>query len=196
MTTGGEGTRAETARVPAAGGGPRAAVVRVIRDLWREIVGFGVVGTIGVSCDIAAFNTVLLVLHGPHVAASVAGTTLGTIVSYLGNKFWVFRKREQRQSGTELLLFILVSGVAIGITAGCVDFNDQVLHNHSVLSANIAQFIFGQGLGTIFRFWGCNRWVFPAAGGGVAGELEEDQLRLRRALDREGEPQSCREACG
>ena len=141
--------------------GTWAAAARVLRRLWREMVGFGVVGTVGVTCDFAAFNTVLLGFHGPHVLASLSGTVLGTIVSYLGNKFWVFRKRDQRQSGAELLLFVLVSGIAIGLTAFVVYFNDTALGNHSALSANIAQFIFGQGLGTVFRFWGCNRWVFP-----------------------------------
>ena len=143
--------------------GTRAAVARVLRGLWREMLGFGVVGTVGVTCDFTAFNIVLLVLHGPHVVASLSGTVLGTIVSYIGNKFWVFRKRDQRQSATELLLFVLVSGIAIGLTAFCVYLNDTVLDNHSALSANIAQFIFGQGLGTIFRFWACHRWVFPEA---------------------------------
>jgi putative flippase GtrA len=141
--------------------GTWAEAARVLRGLWREMVGFGLVGIVGVSCDFAAFNTVLLGFHGPHVLASLAGTVLGTIVSYLGNKFWVFRKRNQRQSAAELLLFLLVSGIAIGATALCVAFNDTVLGNHSALSANIAQFIFGQGIGTVFRFWACHRWVFP-----------------------------------
>lgn len=62
------------------------------------------------------------------------------------------------------MLFLVVSLVGMGITAVCVDVNDQVLGNHSVLSANIAQFIVGQGLGTVFRFWACHRWVFPEVG--------------------------------
>jgi len=145
----------------------------ILRRLWREMVGFGLVGAVGVSCDFAAFNTVLLGLHGSHVLASLSGTILGTIVSYIGNKFWVFRKRNQRQSAAELLLFLVVSGIAIGLTALVVYFDDTVLGNHSALSANIAQFIFGQGLGTIFRFWACHRWVFPepASGTGAVAEV-------------------------
>jgi putative flippase GtrA len=172
VSAGGEGTRADSARVPVRAGGPWAALVGLVRRLWREMVGFGVVGAIGVSCDFATFNLVLVVLHGPHVLASLSGTTLGTVVSYIGNKFWVFRSRESRQSAAELLLFILVSAIAIGITASVVYFNDTVLGNHSVLSANIAQFIFGQGLGTIFRFWGCHRWVFPQADADVSPAAE------------------------
>lgn len=153
--------------------GTRAAAARVLRGLWREMVGFGVVGTVGVTCDFTAFNIVLLVLHGPHVAASLSGTVLGTIVSYIGNKFWVFRKRDQRQSATELLLFVLVSGMAIGLTALCVYLNDTVLGNHSALSANVAQFVVGQALGTVFRFWACHRWVFPEAAAPATASIEE-----------------------
>jgi putative flippase GtrA len=172
--------------------GTRAALARVLRRLWREMVGFGLVGTVGVTCDFAAFNFVLLVLHGPHVLASVSGTVLGTIVSYIGNKFWVFRKRDQRQSAAELLLFVLVSGIAIGLTALCVYFNDTVLGNHSALSANIAQFIFGQGLGTVFRFWGCHRWVFPEpviapASESQPGTPAEPQIGAQSGPDSESE---------
>ena len=146
------------------GAGLRVSAAGVVRRLWREMVGFGLVGSVGVTCDFATFNLVLQVFHRPHVVASLAGTGLGTVVGYLGNKFWVFRRRQQRQSTAELLLFVLVSLVGMGITAVCVDLNEQVLGNHSVLSANIAQFIFGQGLGTVFRFWACHRWVFPEGG--------------------------------
>ncbi|HEV2635052.1 MAG TPA: GtrA family protein [Actinocrinis sp.] len=159
-----DGIRAESARIPASRTATaRAAVEDLVRRLWREMVGFGLVGLVGVTCDIITFNVVLQVMHEPKVVASLCGTGLGTVVGYLGNRFWVFRRRDRRQSTAELLLFILVSVIGMGITAVCVAFNDHVLGNHSVLSANVAQFIFGQGLGTIFRFWACHRWVFPEA---------------------------------
>jgi len=31
----------------------------------------------------------------------------------------------------------------------------------SLIAANVAQFIFGQGLGSVFRFWAMHVWVFP-----------------------------------
>jgi hypothetical protein len=49
------------------------------------------------------------------------------------------------------------------ITAACVAFNEYALGYKSLLAANIAQFIFGQGLGTVFRFWAMHMWVFPEA---------------------------------
>jgi putative flippase GtrA len=136
-------------------------ISRMVRRLWREIVGFSAVGLIGVTCDITAFNVVIGVMHAPKVWGSLSGTAIGTIVGYLGNRFWVFRNRELRRSSTEIALYLLVSGVAMGIIAACVAFNEYVLGFKSLIAANVAQFIFGQGLGSVFRFWAMHVWVFP-----------------------------------
>ena len=137
--------------------------VGTVRRLWREMVGFGAVGLVGVTCDIATFNLVIGVLHAPKVYGSLAGTALGTLIGYLGNRFWVFRHRERRQSTAEVTLYLLVSVIGMLITAACVAFNEYVLGYTSLLAANVAQFIVGQGLGTVFRFWAMHLWVFPEA---------------------------------
>jgi putative flippase GtrA len=137
------------------------ALTGFIRRLWRELLGFSAVGLVGVVFDITTFNVVDFGFHAPRVYGSLAGTTLGTIVSYLGNRYWVFRRRELRQSRAEIGLFVLVSAIGIGITAGCVAFNTYVLGYDGVIGSNIAQFVFGQGLGSIFRFWGMHTFVFP-----------------------------------
>lgn len=139
----------------------RRWVVGIVRRLWREMVGFSAVGIVGVTCDIATFNLVIGLFHAPKVYGSIAGTALGTLIGYLGNRFWVFRRRERRQSGAEVVLYLLVSAVGMLITAACVAFNEYVLGYTSLLAANIAQFIVGQGLGTVFRFWAMHMWVFP-----------------------------------
>ncbi len=138
-------------------------IVRVVRHLWREIIGFGVVGLVGVTCDITTFNVVIGVFHAPKVWGSLAGTSIGTVVGYLGSRFWVFRHRDLRRSYTEIALYLLVSGIASGIIAACVAFNEYVLGFKSLIAANVAQFVFGQGLGSVFRFWATHKWVFPEA---------------------------------
>lgn len=133
----------------------------IVRRLWREMVGFSAVGVVGVTCDITTFNLVIGVLHAPKVYGSLSGTALGTLIGYLGNRYWVFRHRERRESTAEITLYLLVSAIAMLITAACVAFNEYVLGFTSLLAANIAQFIVGQGLGTVFRFWAMHIWVFP-----------------------------------
>jgi putative flippase GtrA len=138
-------------------------IARVFRQLWREMVGFSAVGLVGVTCDIITFNVLIAGFHAPKVVASLSGNAFGTFVSYLGNRFWVFRKRDHRQSAAEISLFVLVSVIAILITASCVAFNEYVLGFRTLLEANIAQFLVGQGLGSIFRFWAMHKFVFPEA---------------------------------
>jgi putative flippase GtrA len=145
-------------------------MARVGRRLWREIVGFSAVGLVGVTFDIVTFNVLIAGFHAPKVVASLSGNAFGTFVSYLGNRYWVFRKREHRQSAAEISLFVLVSVVAILITATCVAFNEYVLGLRTLIEANIAQFLVGQGLGSIFRFWAMHTFVFPESRRHTAGE--------------------------
>jgi putative flippase GtrA len=140
-------------------------LVGIVRRLWREMVGFSAVGLVGVTLDITTFNVVIFGFHEPKVYGSLAGTTIGTLTAYLGSRFWVFRKRELRQSRAEIALFLLVSLIGMGITAGCVAFNEYVLGYRGVIGSNVAQFVFGQGLGSIFRFWAMHTFVFPEARG-------------------------------
>ncbi len=148
---------------------------RVVQRLWREMVGFSAVGLVGVTCDIITFNVLIAGFHAPKVVASLSGNAFGTFVSYLGNRYWVFRKREHRQSAAEISLFVLVSVIAILITATCVAFNEYVLGLRTLIEANIAQFLVGQGLGSIFRFWAMHVFVFPESRRRDAGERSGNQ---------------------
>jgi putative flippase GtrA len=136
------------------------------------MVGFGAVGLVGVTCDIATFNLMIKVFDAPKVVGSLSGTALGTLIGYLGNRYWVFRHRDRRQSTAEVTLYLLVSAVGMLITAACVAFNEYVLGNKGLLAANVAQFIFGQGIGTVFRFWAMHLWVFPEARTEIGLETE------------------------
>ena len=150
-------------------------ISRMVRHLWREIVGFSAVGLVGVACDITAFNVVIGVMHAPKVWGSLSGTAVGTVIGYLGNRFWVFRNRELRRSSTEILLYLLVSGGASAIIAACVAFNEYVLGYKSLIAANAAQFIFGQGIGSLFRFWAMHKWVFPESPEAEAAAISEQE---------------------
>ncbi len=153
-------------------------IVRFVRHLWRELIGFGVVGLVGVTCDIITFNVVIGEFHAPKVWGSLSGTAVGTVVGYIGNRYWVFRHRDLRQSSTEIALYLLVSGIAMGIIAVCVAFNEHVLGFKSLIAANVAQFIFGQGLGSLFRFWAMHAWVFPEA-----RKPQDDAVTVNGALE-------------
>lgn len=134
-------------------------LVGLVRRLWRELLGFGVVGAIGYISDAIVFN--LLYRQVPSVFASAIAVSLSTMVAYAGNRFWTFRARERRETRAEFGLFVLVSAGGFLITVSCVWFTKYVLGDDSRLAANIAQLGAGQVLGTLFRFWACHMYVFP-----------------------------------
>jgi putative flippase GtrA len=134
----------------------------LVRRLWRELLGFGVVGAIGYVSDAIVFN--LLYRHAPSLLASAAAVSVSTLVAYAGNRFWTFRKRERLQTRAEFGLFVLVSAGGFLITVSCVWFTKYVIGDDSRLAANLAQLGAGQVLGTLFRFWACHVYVFPESG--------------------------------
>lgn len=158
-------------------------LVAVVRRLWRELLGFGVVGAVGYVSDAIVIN--LLYHHVPSVLASAIAVSISTLVAYAGNRFWTFRRRERRETRAEFGLFVLVSAGGFLIAVFCVWFTQHVLGQNSRLAVNIAQLGAGQVLGTLFRFWACHRYVFPElepVPSGAAGNLAAD------AASPQGEP--------
>ena len=143
-------------------------LVAVIRRLWRELLGFGVVGVVGYISDAIVIN--LLYHHVASVLASAIAVSVSTLVAYAGNRFWTFRRRERRETGAEFGLFVLVSAGGFLITVFCVWFTEHVLGANSRLAVNLAQLGAGQVLGTLFRFWACHRYVFPEGPAAVPGQ--------------------------
>ncbi len=153
-------------------------LVAVVRRLWRELLGFGVVGVVGYASDAIFLN--VLYHRVPSVVASAIAVAISTLVAYVGNRFWTFRHRERRETRAEFGLFVLVSAGGFLITVGCVAFTEHVLGLNTRLAVNIAQLGAGQVLGTLFRFWACHTYVFPehavAAGDvGAAGQAEPSE---------------------
>jgi putative flippase GtrA len=140
--------------------------VAVVRRLWRELLGFGVVGAVGYVSDAIVIN--LLYHRVPSVVASAIAVSVSTLVAYAGNRYWTFRNRERRETKAEFGLFVLVSAGGFLITVFCVWFTEHVLGQDSRLAVNVAQLGAGQVLGTLFRFWACHRYVFPEQGTAAA----------------------------
>lgn len=136
-----------------------AWLVALVRRLWRELLGFGAVGIVGYIADAIVIN--LLYHRVPSVLASAIAISVSTVIAYLGNRFWTFRRRDRRETGAEFGLFALVSAGGFLITVGCVWFTEHVIGADSRLAVNLAQLGAGQVLGTLFRFWACHRFVFP-----------------------------------
>lgn len=140
-----------------------------LRRLACEFAKFGVVGIAGVFIANAVYD--LLDVHGvgPVTSATVA-TVVAAVATYLGNRYWSFRKRQRAGVAREVAVFALLNGIGLLIQDATVAFNSYLLHlGHDRLAAFVALNL-GIALATLFRFWSYRRFVWsapPARGTGA-----------------------------
>lgn len=148
-----------------------------LHSLWAVVAKFGVVGLVALVVDVGLFNLLRFggdgVLADKPLTAKVVSVTVATTVSYVLNRIWTFSDR-QRSTGVagEYVKFFVINGMAMLIALGTLWFTHYVLGLDSALADNISANGIGLVLGTLFRFWGYNRFVFPK------DETSDDQPEL------------------
>jgi putative flippase GtrA len=134
-----------------------------VRTLLPELLKFGIVGGIGTVVDLGG----AALLHGKYhvepLAAKAVSTSLATVITYLGSRFWTFKHRENQELKREAVLFVVLNLVGLAIAEVVVGLVTYGLGLHSQLEYNAASFV-GTGFGTIFRYFAYRRWVFLAPG--------------------------------
>jgi putative flippase GtrA len=134
-----------------------------VRTMLPELLKFGIVGGIGTVIDLGG----AAVLHGKYhvepLAAKAVSTSLATVLTYLGSRFWTFKHRENQELKREAVLFIMLNLVGLALAEVVVGLVTYGFDLHGQLEYNAASFV-GTGFGTIFRFWAYRRWVFLAPG--------------------------------
>jgi putative flippase GtrA len=151
---------------PATSGAPGTAVVRsesAFRHLARELVSFGVVGTIGTALTFIFSNLGEHFVSTNPMVTVVIPMTLSTVVSYLLSRAYTFRHRDSDGSSKEVLLFFAVNVIGMIIQLLCWNVRTNVLHLNGAISQNVTLAI-GTALGAAFRYWSYKKWIFlPAA---------------------------------
>lgn len=152
----------------------RPGLVRSLLDrfghLLRELSKFATVGGIAFVIDFALFNVLTTGRGIEPVTAKTISTVLAATVAFVGNRFWTWRHRERSNPVREYALFFFFNGVGLGIAVACLAISRYGLGSiwpevfQTTLADNIASFIVGTGLGTLFRFWSYRRFVFVEAG--------------------------------
>jgi putative flippase GtrA len=137
--------------------------------LVRELMKFGVVGSVAFAVDLGVFN---LLLHetGKPLTSKALSVMAGTTVAYAGNRAWTFRLRSRSAVHREYAVFFLLNGVGLAIALTCLGISHYLLGFTSALADNIAANVVGLVLGTTFRFWSYRRFVFPE----IKAEIEAD----------------------
>jgi putative flippase GtrA len=135
-----------------------------IRALVHEMAKFGLVGSVNYVLDVAVFNVLIVgPLDNRPITAKTISTVLAATSSYFMNRHWTWRDRARSGIGREYGLFIVLSGVGLALTLGCLAFGEYVLHQDSWLARNLWGNVVGVGLGMVWRFWSFKRWVFLPA---------------------------------
>lgn len=129
--------------------------------LWRELAKFGAVGGLAFVIDSAIF---LWLITGPmedsHVKARIIAGAVATLFSWVGNRYWTFRHQRTKTRIRELLLFIGVNLIGMGIQAACVFISFYGLELTSATASFISGNIIGLGFAMCFRFVAYKFWVF------------------------------------
>ncbi|QBJ95367.1 GtrA family protein [Rhodococcus sp. ABRD24] len=156
----------------------RAIVLR-----HHELIKFAIVGGTTMVVDLAIFYSLsLTILEQKPVVAKIISGVVATILSYILNREWSFKHRGGRERHHEALLFFTISGIGVLIAAAPLWIANNIFDVRASASLTtvlvvdfVLNYIIGNLLQMIFRFWSFRRWVFPeqTSGPESAGEPVE-----------------------
>lgn len=140
------------------------SLYRKFAVLIHELAAFGTIGVLNLFVTIGLSDWLHLGMNVGPLTSFGVGTVVATTLSYVANRYWTFRHRDNTGVGREYVLFFVLNGVGLVITWAFIGFTHYILKIHTGLAFNIAQ-ILGIGVATLFRYWAYKKWVFlpPAA---------------------------------
>ncbi|MGN9807964.1 GtrA family protein [Micromonospora sp. BQ11] len=163
----------------------RPGLLRSLLDrfghLVRELGKFATVGGIAFLIDFALFNYMTAAQDVEQVTAKTISTVIAASFAFLGNRFWTWRHRRGSNPAREYALFFFFNGVGLGITVACLAISRYGLGSvwpevfQTPVADNIASYLVGTGLATLFRFWSYRRFVFVAGGTQPVPEVKQDR---------------------
>lgn len=163
----------------------RRGLIHSLRDrfghLVREMSKFATVGGVAFLIDFALFNYLIGPAGVEQITAKTIATVIAATFAFLGNRFWTWRHRKRSHPAREYALFFFFNAVGLGIAVACLAISRYGLGGiwpevfQTRLADNIASFVVGTGLGTLFRFWSYRRFVFVDTGTPVAAEVDRDR---------------------
>ena len=132
-----------------------------------EFAKFSLTGVLNAGVDFGGLNSLMLLTGissgGGFIAFKSMSVTLGVINSYLWNKYWTFDKAKSGEARRELIAFLVVTLIAVGLNvAGAAVIVNVIGAPRGVspkLWANIGA-ISGAGLTLFANFFGYKFYVF------------------------------------
>jgi putative flippase GtrA len=147
----------------------------------REAAKFGAVGAFNTVLDFAVLNLLVLVAGLPELRSKVAATVVAATSSYVMNRYWTFRHRENQAVRREYLLFFGLNAAALVMSLAILGTVRYGFDLEGALYLNLANVV-AIALGTLFRFWSYRRfvWLAPQA---VAAAAEEGDMVAAVVVD-------------
>jgi putative flippase GtrA len=131
------------------------------RHLIHEVAKFGVVGGVGFIVSLIGADLLRYDFGVGKYKAVTAATLLATVVTFIGNRYWTYRKRPRTGTARESVMFFVMNGIGILIQYASI----WVIQDGIGLSGpgwyNVANLL-GIAIGTCFRFYSYRRWVWKA----------------------------------
>ena len=88
---------------------------------------FALVGAIGAVVDFGTFNLLVNVTHMAAVWASVLSFTAAVISNFLWNRFWTYPDSRSKAVSKQIVQFVLVSVIGLGIRTPLFAWLEHVL---------------------------------------------------------------------
>jgi putative flippase GtrA len=163
----------------------------LIRSVIFRLVRSGGAGIFATAADIGTLTLLVKWFGVPKVVASTPAFILGSLVMFLGHKYFVFEQRSAKTLGRETLLFVVVQ--AVGIIPTTLVFQillglSPLFERHFVLVRLVANNLVW--LGYFFPLW---HFVFKApakepvvAWTSAAPEVGGEKLDLGMGQELEG----------
>ncbi len=150
----------------------------------HELIKFAIVGGTTMVFDLAIFYSLsLTILEQKPVVAKIISGVMATILSYILNREWSFKNRGGRERHHEALLFFTISGIGVVISAAPLFIANNIFDIRASASLTtlvivdfVLNYIIGNVLQMVFRFWALRRFAFPEenARGAAAGSTDFD----------------------
>ncbi|SDY67687.1 Putative flippase GtrA (transmembrane translocase of bactoprenol-linked glucose) [Modestobacter sp. DSM 44400] len=132
------------------------------RLLVRELSAFGTVGGACFLLDLVLFQVLYASVGLGAVTSKLISTLVSMTVAYLAHRYWSFSSRERSSVRREYLLFVAINGVTLLLSLAVVGIVRHPLGQDSPLVLQVAN-VASIAVGTVIRYLGYRRWVFPAA---------------------------------
>jgi putative flippase GtrA len=157
------------------------------RLLSAQVLTFLAVGGAGYVVDVVVFNLLrspaTLGAWDPSVAR-VFALGAAMVVTYLGNSLFTWRGESEGDRRREVALFVLFNLIGLGISVLALTISHDLLGLTSRLDDNISANGVGLALGTAFRYWSYQSFVFTRGSASRRGRTADAGTRSRATASR------------